>query len=547
MHQASNVARQWAPRRLRFLTSVVFAAATLASGFMNTAGAQAASAESTYWGAYINGAPDNTSLIDSFEAKAGKKMSIVHWGQPWLRGTAYQPFPTTYMQRVRDRGSIPMLNWGSWDYALGANQPNFRLANLANGTYDGFIAQWARDAKTWGHPFFLRFDHEMNGYWQFPWAEQINGNQPGDYVKAWRHVHDIFASVGATNATWVWCPNISGPQTTSLAELYPGDSYVDWTCMDGYNWGTDKGNVWQSFAQVFGGSDFGGYNTHNTYQELVSLASSKPIMIGETASSENGGDKASWIADMLQTQLPTNFPKVKAVVWFDWNDNDPGLSWPVDSSPAAQAAFASGIASSYYTSNTFGSLPAAVIPPPGGALTAADPVAPAAPVAASDSTLTVTPVADTYTASSAPTSTAGGSSPELRADVAETDTAFLRFNLSQLAGKTITSATLQLHSASEAWAGSTATFDVKLVRANDWKEQWMSYTNSVPIANTVLGTLVGPKSPNTWYQIGLSSSLLQSHAGGLISMAIAGRASDVLIFNSRKSGSLAPRLILTYR
>jgi Glycosyl hydrolase family 26 len=540
MHQASNIGRHWAPRRVWHLSSVLLAAAIVASSFMNTGAAQAAAGDSAYWGAYISGAPDNTALIDSFEAKTGKKMSIVHWGEPWLHGTTYQPFPTTYMQRVRDRGSMPMLNWGSWDYSLGPTQPNFRLANIANGTYDSFITQWARDAKTWGHPFFLRFDHEMNGYWQFPWAEQINGNQPGDYVKAWRHVHDIFSSVGATNATWVWCPNISGPSTTTLAELYPGDGYVDWTAMDGYNWGTDQGNVWQSFAQVFGGADFGGYNSHNTYQELLSFAPSKPIMIGETASSENGGDKASWITDMLKTQLPTNFPKIKAVVWFDWNADDPTISWPIESSAAAQTAFANGISSSYYTSNTFGSLAAGVIAPPSSTVAVADPVV-------AVSTLTVTPVADTYTASSSPSSTAGGTAPELRADMAGTDTAFLRFSLSQLAGKTITSAALRLHSASEAWAGSAVTFDVKLVPANDWKEQWMSFTNTVPIASTVLGTLVAPRSPNTWYQVGLSSSVLQSHAGGLISMAITGRASDVLIFNSRESGSLAPRLILTYR
>ncbi len=34
----------------------------------------------------------------------------------------------------------------------------------------------------------------------------VNGDQPGEFVAAWRHVHDIFTSVGATNATWVWCP-----------------------------------------------------------------------------------------------------------------------------------------------------------------------------------------------------------------------------------------------------------------------------------------------------------------------------------------------------
>src|SRR4029078_8442886 len=137
----------------------------------------------------------------------------------------------------------------SWDSSKGATQANFQLADVYNGTYDSYIREWATDAKACGHPYFLRFDHEMNGNWQFPWSEQINGNKPGEYIKAWRHVHDIFTSLGATNATWVWCPNVTGTSTTARSARYPGDSYVDWACLDGYNSAGDAGNQWQSFAQ----------------------------------------------------------------------------------------------------------------------------------------------------------------------------------------------------------------------------------------------------------------------------------------------------------
>jgi beta-mannanase len=47
----------------------------------------------------------------------------------------------------------------------------------------------------------------MNGTWS-PWAVGVNGNTAAHYVAAWRHVHRIFTKVGATNATWVWCPNV---------------------------------------------------------------------------------------------------------------------------------------------------------------------------------------------------------------------------------------------------------------------------------------------------------------------------------------------------
>jgi hypothetical protein len=564
--------------RFRVLATSAAGASILAASVLGAAEpTAAASANSVYWGAYISGAPFDTSLMDSFEARTGKKMSIVHWGEAWTRNGGYQGFQTFYMQSVRNRGGIPMLTWGSWDSSLGKTQPNFQLADITSGTYDGYITQWAKDARLWGQPFFLRFDNEMNGTWQFPWAEQINGNQPGDFVRAWKHVHDIFTQQGATNVTWVWCPNVSGGNTTPLNGLYPGDNYVDWTCMDGYNWGTDNNDAWQTFGQVFAGPAFGGYNLHNTYTELVNLAPSKPIMLGEVASSENGGSKAGWITDMLQTQLPTNFPLIRAVAWTNWNDDNPALSWPIESSTSSQNAFAVGIGSSYYTSNGFGALGGGPIQPPGGAPTPVTPTATPTSTSTATPTSTVTatptatatatrvpptstpmpaittttfnPLADTYTSRSAPASTAGGNALTLRADIASySDTSFLRFDLAPLAGKTITSATLRLHASTEAWAGSAATFDVNQVVANDWKEAWMSYTNSVPVSSTLLGSFVAPSSPNSWYASTLSPGAVQPRAGGLLSMALSARTGDVLIFNSREAGAvLAPQLIVTYR
>src|SRR6266496_1414193 len=73
----------------------------------------------------------------------------------------------------------------------------------------------------------------MNGNWN-PWSEQVNGNKSGQFVLAWRHVHDIFTAQGVTNVTWVWSPNIDFSNSVPLRKLYPGNSYVDWIAMDGY-------------------------------------------------------------------------------------------------------------------------------------------------------------------------------------------------------------------------------------------------------------------------------------------------------------------------
>jgi len=306
-----------------------------------------------------------SGVIGKFETQSGKKQSLVQWGQPWQSGGVLQPFQTQYFENVREHGSIPVLDWASWDPGGSADQPNFQLSQITNGSFDTYLRQWATAAKAWGHPFFLRFDWEMNGNWRFPWSAQLNGNTPADYINAWRHVHDVFTQVGATNATWVWCPNIAShaPPSPSVPydQLYPGDSYVDWTCLDGYNFYT---GVWLSFNTVFTGSGIGWLD--NSYQEILAVAPTKPIMIGETASFEGddtGTMKAAWIADAYGTQIPNNLNRIKAVIYFDWNDNNPSATLPIESSSASVAAFAAAISSNNYAGNQYSSLSAAPIPP----------------------------------------------------------------------------------------------------------------------------------------------------------------------------------------
>lgn len=328
---------------------------------------RSAPASFIYWGALVGGEyPSNTNMqpggvYDTFETMVGKRMSILHWGASWKTNGIYQAFDTQSFDNVRAHGSIPLFSWGSRDSYGGVDQPDFQLSAIYNGLHDNFIRQWALSAKAWGHPFFLRFDWEMNGYWQFPWSEQLNGNQPGDYVKAWRHVHDIFAQAGATNVTWVWCPNIVDPSTTPMSELYPGDGYVDWTCLDGYN----KYNVWLGLDTILTGD--GITWLLDSYNQISAVAPAKPLMIGETASLEAGDGgtlKATWITDAYTVQLPKNFPRIKAIVWFDWNDGNPAYTFPIDSSQLSINAFVGAIGSSYYATNSFSNLTSSPISPP---------------------------------------------------------------------------------------------------------------------------------------------------------------------------------------
>lgn len=302
------------------------------------------------WGAWIDGdrwgygdAPWDARTIAKFESQAGRGLSIIHWGQAWYQGGVAQPFYPNDFDAVRTHGSIPLIDWNAWDLNAGgtADQPNFQLSDIISGRYDAYIRSWATGAKNWGKPLFLRFNHEMNGTW-YPWSEGANGNRAGEYVTAWRRVRDIFTSVGATNVSWVWSPNVEYPGSIALAGLYPGDAYVDWVAMDGYNWGTNpiQPSGWVTFAQVFG----------PTYDRLGAIAPGKPVMIAETGSSEWGGSKAAWIRDGLTT-LPTAFPRVRALLWFDWNDG--GMDWTLESSASSIAAFAAALDAPVYAGNEF--------------------------------------------------------------------------------------------------------------------------------------------------------------------------------------------------
>jgi hypothetical protein len=307
-----------------------------------------------YWGGYISGstydstwgdAPWDARTLAAFEAHAGKPVSIIHFGQAWQSGSgslkAFDPVPFTL---TRAHGAIPLINWNPWQSCCGANQPAWRLRAIADGQYDVYITQWATAARAWGHPFFLRIMDEMNGVW-YPWSEGANGNQPGEFVPAWRHIHDLFTAAGTTNAIWVWNPNTEYNGSLPLEGLYPGDDYVDWVGMTGYNFGpTPRGDRWLAFSTLFG----------SLYRHLESIAPNKPVLIGETASTETGGSKAAWITDTLETQLPTAFPRVKALVWFNWTAE--GHDWMIESSATAQAAFAKGLALPYYAANDFADL-----------------------------------------------------------------------------------------------------------------------------------------------------------------------------------------------
>lgn len=270
--------------------------------------------------------------VERFAQDTGRRPALVFWFQPWIGEPA---FPESEVAALRKGGYVPMVSWEPWDPSAGADNARFRPPRITAGDHDKYVRLWARAAAKAGGIILLRFGHEMNGPW-YPWGSPIN--QPEEYVAAFRHVVDIFRAEGARNVRFVWAPNVEYPGSAPIGPLYPGDAYVDWVCIDGFNWGTSRADSrWEGFDQVF----------RSTYDQVISLAPSKRFMV-ETASSEMGGDKAAWILDAFGTQVPQRFKRIEVVLWFD---EEKETDWRVTSSPAALHAFRQAVAVSPYGSS----------------------------------------------------------------------------------------------------------------------------------------------------------------------------------------------------
>ena len=303
---------------------VLAAVAATVFATLAPAPALAATPRKVSLGVSASGVPWRMSEVDRFERDAGHHASLISFYAGWI-----DEFNRSGLDAIATRGSMPIVTWEPWDYRNGTtNQPSYRLSAITGGAWDAYITRWAQAARDWGKSMQLRFAHEMNGNW-YPWAEGVNGNVAGDYVNAWRHVRAIFRTVGANNVSWIWSPNVEYFGSTPLNGLYPGDTDVDYVGIDGYNWGTAvSGGAWLSFNQIFG----------PTLSKVRSITS-KWIMLSEVASSELGGNKASWITDFFNV-LDVN-PDIFAFVWFNWNKE---TDWRIESSRAATKAFANGVA-----------------------------------------------------------------------------------------------------------------------------------------------------------------------------------------------------------
>jgi O-antigen/teichoic acid export membrane protein len=260
-----------------------------------------------YLGAYVQPETDTASgfigAVQSFQASTGRSLRLVHVYSQWQK-----PFPDALDQYVVDHGKVLLLTWGG--------SPNTKA--IIAGRDDGLIRARAEQIKALHRPILLEFRHEMDRP-NLQWT--IHG--PADYIAAWDHIRKIFTQVGATNASWVWCPTGYGFQLGRAQAFYPGNSEVDWVCADVY-----ANSPAQSLKAA--AAPFLSWAQHT----------GKPVILGEFGVNGQPGQWPGWLA--AAAQLARSDRQIRAMAYFDANGNNsqghPFSYWLGDH-PSALTAF----------------------------------------------------------------------------------------------------------------------------------------------------------------------------------------------------------------
>jgi mannan endo-1,4-beta-mannosidase len=279
--------------------------------------------------------------IDAYANLVGKQPAFVEnfapWESPWPGVDT--GFNEDWARAVDSRGAKPVFLWYPIQTANygDKNQPDYQLSDIIRGDHDPYLRAWAQEAKVHGKTVYVRLMPEANGSWA-SFNPYNNGNAgPQEFIDAWRHVVDVVrVQEGATNVKFAWTmgahyyKGVVNSNTLPLAQLYPGDSYVDVVGLDSY---VNSSN-YITFEELFG----------RDYDDLVAL-SNRPVWISEVGFMEHPTDptaKAGLIRTGLLTTVPSRFPRVSAVGY--WHE----YPYHIDTSQAALTAYREVAANQLY-------------------------------------------------------------------------------------------------------------------------------------------------------------------------------------------------------
>jgi mannan endo-1,4-beta-mannosidase len=268
--------------------------------------------------------------LDAWSSHVGVRPNLVAKFEAFARRRA----PDAFLRRVeRDGVRRVMVSWEPWKTVpavLGAarqaqRQPGFSNADIARGSQDAYIARFARSAATFQGLVYVRYAHEMNGFW-YPWSVDA-----GAYVRAWRRVVRIFRAQGARNVRFVWSvnPNLYETPATWLGNLrryWPGSGWVDAVGSTMINFGGKKDYQVARFAPRVA-------TLHRVFRKPVFLTEVNTEHAGRVAWLRGLADEVRanrWIGAVVWSQLPSRAQAQGAT-------GRGNLNWNVTSDRAAAA------------------------------------------------------------------------------------------------------------------------------------------------------------------------------------------------------------------
>jgi beta-mannanase len=256
------------------------------------------------WGVF---AGSNPTAIADFEKRVEASPDYLAYFVHWANGGG--KLPTWLKTYAGDKERTLIIFWEASDFTVGGtDQPEYAYRTILRGDHDAYIRDFARQLKSYADPIILVPFSELNGNWT-PWSGTKNGNTPLEAVEAFRYVHGFFDV--APNVKFGLALNAASvPNTPENAHsaYYPGDEYVDYVGLDGFN----MGDPWLSFDQIFGA----GLKALLPYK--------KPLFIFSFGSAE-GDEKAAWLSDAF-TRM-SSYPTMKGFIYFNQNKERNWLLW----------------------------------------------------------------------------------------------------------------------------------------------------------------------------------------------------------------------------
>jgi mannan endo-1,4-beta-mannosidase len=292
---------------------LVIAAVAGCSGHGSSLGPDAPSTSASVrplLGVYEPGDPVTWAGVAKFTSVTGIRPQIVVYYASW-----YEKFWSSFASLAQHNGAVVLIQ---------LDPEGTTLSSIIKGESDRHLRAFAESIRDFKQKVLLSFGHEMNGDW-YPWGK--GHESPMLYVAAWRHIVQVFRSVGASNVSWVWTISSVNEAPGSLRPWWPGSAWVNFVGVDGYY-----------------------YSAHDTYNSVFgsTLAQIRKFTKEQVLITEVGvGPNPSTANQVTALYADGVADHVSGIVWFDVDQQgSPYLqNWRLEDDPVALAAFERAIRS----------------------------------------------------------------------------------------------------------------------------------------------------------------------------------------------------------